>query len=234
MQLGSCITILIGGLYGLQVFTVRSSHQEVLRLDLKLTTNQEQILHTLGGVCICGRSGTGKTEVVVKRMVKDVESCNKTDASKYLFVAHSQKLCSNADRIFRREAQHDVISGNCEPVFLCLVDAIPVIERHFKLEFFRSGRTEQTKVDFKAFKSRFWPQIISKSADCGLSARLVWAKVQSVLKGSIEVVQESGQRYLTKSQYLSLGKKHDRLTQEVTLFTALLLLYANVCVLADS
>ena len=163
-------------------------------------------------------------------MVKDIETCSTTDASTHLFVAHNQKLCNNADRIFKREARPGMVLDNCKPAFKCLVDVLPLIERHFQTEFLQQrGRTEQTKVDFKMFKSRFWPQIISKLVNCQISARLVWAKVQSVIKGSIEVVQERDQSYLHKSQYLSLGKKHDRLTQEVRCIT--MWLCADLCTL---
>ena len=198
----------------LKVFKVRQISNDSLHLDMQLTADQESILNLQGGVCICGRSGTGKTEVIVKRMVRDNESCEASGGQR-MFVAHSEALCNNARRIFCREAGPEY-SQQRIPRFCRFVDIIPDFEQEFDSVFLDGTRLAKGKIDFNAFKARFWPKIKGQVPEGGgLSARLVWTKVQSVIKGSIELVQHDDQDYLQRSQYLKLGKKHDRLSPQL-------------------
>jgi len=82
------------------VSTLDSAESSAVQFNLHLTSSQQAIV-SLQDQCVCllGRSGTGKTEVVVKRMVADYERGIRNLA----FIAHSGALCRNALTMARRE-----------------------------------------------------------------------------------------------------------------------------------
>ena len=107
----------------MKVFSIRRGHR--ITFELKLSASQEEIVQTRGGVCMLGRSGKGKTETVVKRMVNDCRN-HGVNPQKQLFVAHTRCLIDNAKRMCSRELDHID-----QPKFLCFMDVLRDVENHF-------------------------------------------------------------------------------------------------------
>ena len=147
-------------------------------------------------------------------MIRD--SASKT-ITKQIFVAHSRALCENARRMFLRET-----ADTCgkDVSFITLECLLLRIEEHFEIQ---RAWPPRHRVQYSAFCTEIWPrieQLLSPAAK-GISARLVWTKLHSVLKGGIEAVQSTLLQMdakqpmaMTRDQYLALGTKHERLDME--------------------
>jgi len=142
--------------------------------------------------------------------------------ARQLFVAHSSTLCENARRIYLREAATDTCGEGVS--FVTLQRLVPRIEAHFRVQ---CEWPKARQIDYPTFHRHIWPSIeLSLTSSKGVSALLVWKKLQSVLKGSVEAVEadlcvaeggrgvgERGAMALTKAEYLALGVKHERLDE---------------------
>jgi len=155
-------------------------------------------------------------------MVQD----NDTGSKPLLFVAHSATLCRNAKKMAQRECGMDQVKDNMDfNVFFkegsdvnpTVPSLLPDLERHFELD---EGRFPLHKfVSYASFLQEFWPEIkteiLSGEENKGLSGRLVWTKISSIIKGSIDIFSQENSSEeggpLSQKVYMNLGKNHERL-----------------------
>ena len=136
------------------------------------------------------------------------------------FIAHSSTLCVNAARIYARECGDSIIR---QEMFCVLNKFLPEIEEHFwapgttpglGISVFNNTFEQKHCVSYQRFKDEYWSSLQSGlPANAGVSCRLAWTKIQSVIKGSLEAV-EAGDKGLSLESYLKLGARHERLDLE--------------------
>jgi hypothetical protein len=146
---------------------------------------------------------------VTKKMAHD----KARGAKSQLFVAHSSALCRNARSICVRECGEGGTEGMD---FLLYRDILHRLERKFGLDSATLYPPER-EIDYGVFLRELWPQIKDRLAGekrKAPSGRLVWTKVASFIKGSLEALQEGKGGALSQEGYLALGEKHDRLGAE--------------------
>jgi superfamily I DNA/RNA helicase len=159
---------------------------------------------------------------LLSNVTRTVCICNRIDFDRYqarnlasfsqLFIARSTRLCNYVETaVGGTSAETTLDSLKKFTTFRSLIASLESeINSRFQagLRFLPSHR-----VDFHRFKREFW------SPSMKIDALVAWASIRSFIKGSIEALQL--RRPLTEEDYMGLGKKRCRLSQEqrITVFS---------------
>ena len=176
---------------------------------LKFTWQQREVLEEKkDGFCLQGRSGTGKTEVLCRRMVLHAAALvPEVDGQgvRLLFVAPTVHLCDLARNVFVRESGTKALGmAAFQPLHK---EVLPDLERsHTGLW----GGEAEKEVGYLEFLRDYWPEL---ETHCRLSPRLVWTKIVSVIKGSLRAVKNPKGHLERDAYVMELGAKEDRLEE---------------------
>lgn len=208
-------------------------HFEIQRLatrewqpPLRLTGLEREIVERQGTVLLLGRSGTGKTCVIVNRMSHDRQQS--TMPLRQLFVARSRRICALVERLQDKVSPGQAFlkqgeaggplpgrDGELQGEECTILELDELVRECIRSrtnqdlggEFIRSRR-----VDFSRFKADFFRSRTREKLCRRLDAVVVWTQIQSFIQGSVEAVL--AKRPLEEDEYLALGESRVRLSRE--------------------
>jgi hypothetical protein len=168
--------------------------------DLRLTKEERDVGLDPRTSVILGRSGTGKTVVVVARILQDVERDVKNERSS-LFVARSVKLRAHVHREVESRKPNSTAKFNSRKQTLqkighggygAAMSTIDEIVSFLTEKLCDTGATNsrfqrQKLVTFSNFERDVWDEIVRKchKVPGDISAALVWGEMRTFIKGSV-------------------------------------------------
>ena len=144
--------------------------------QMHLTRDEKEVVEAKGTVLLLGRSGTGKTCVIVNKIEFDRVRLDSNLNFTQLFVSRSKQLCRYVK---------DAVGDNGCTTFITF-DALASQLENTLSQFIRRNYQKSRRVDFNRFKNEFYdPQYPNNNID----ALIVWKAIRTFLRGSIESFQ---------------------------------------------
>ena len=172
---------------------------------MKLSTEELELAKTPGFLAVKGRSGTGKTLLILHRMLLKASQARRAHlACRQVFVARNQRLCTRARDDFPR--QYCNATGHVSTHFFTTEKLVQHLEAQVTpqpdqpLPRWAMEAKQMRFGMFESWYSKRKPPSSSSKAN-GLGARQVWTEIQSIIQGGVGVVCTGNM--LTRKNYLT-------------------------------
>ncbi|CAB9504446.1 tetratricopeptide repeat and ankyrin repeat containing 1 [Seminavis robusta] len=170
---------------------------------LHLTVAERDVVECSGTTLLLGRSGTGKTVCICNKMDYDRYLVGDQKSFSQLFVARSARLRDYVESIVRTGSD----SLETQSEFTTFQSLVPKLENAVQSLVQGTPTVLPSHyIDFHRFKRDIW------QPSMGVDALIAWTNIRSFIKGSIEAAM--GGKPLTKEEYLSLGRKRCRISED--------------------
>ena len=172
--------------------------------QMHLTPDEEEVVKAKGTVLLLGRSGTGKTCVIINKMEFDrARRGHNLLNFTQLFVSRSKQLCRYVK---------DAVGDNECSSFTTFDELAYQIEASLS-DFICRSFQRSRRVDFNRFKNEFYTQQYPHNS---IDALIVWKAIRTFLRGSIEAFQMKDKQ-LSRDYFVGeqLGKNRCKVPQHL-------------------
>ena len=179
----------------------------VTQIGVSLSEEQQRIVKYNDSVFVQGRSGTGKTLVMlIKIMIEQVRAlASESRPRRILFVSKSSRLCEWVGKELKKMSVK--LDGKLDEK----VDLFPAESRSWKElcnHLASVLNTEQVSTDYvisyEYFESQFWSTKTPKKPASYMDPKLVWAEINTYIKGS--------NPHLSESEYIHLFSANEEVS----------------------
>jgi AAA domain len=187
---------------------------------------EQMLIKKSSSQIVCGRSGTGKTTVMLHRMCEIDSSSRLEDEDKMpvpqMLVTASLKLADQIRESYREMAlaadptstfedlsgltRLDEISPQGYPLIVTYDRFLRMLDQTLSYPFMAPG-SRTVVMDLRLFKDRYYDSMDQAAVrQYKITAPSLYTEIMSVIKGSVDAIKMGGRRALSRETYVGLAQ----------------------------